>query len=89
MQKKPMMSHFIEEQRARGRSEKEIQSQLLEAGWQMDIIMHAMNTNMHTYQDNQVKPLRQGMINEPIRLVLRDISKRARRMRRPKKDEKA
>ncbi len=42
MQKKSAVIAFIEEQRSTGATDKEIKHQLLDAGWHMDIIQHAM-----------------------------------------------
>jgi len=42
MQKKSAVIGFIEEQRAKGIDDKEIQHQLLNSGWHMDIVQHAM-----------------------------------------------
>lgn len=37
---------FIEQERAKGTNEQEIQHQLLDAGWHMDIIQSAMGTKV-------------------------------------------
>jgi hypothetical protein len=44
MQKKAAVPQFIEDARSKGTPDKEITHQLLEAGWQMDIIQSAMKS---------------------------------------------
>jgi hypothetical protein len=43
MRKKPAVLHFIEEERSKGTKDTEIRHKLLDAGWHMDIIHHAMH----------------------------------------------
>ncbi len=43
MQKRSAVVSFIEEERAKGLTNKEIQHKLLDAGWQMDIIHKVMD----------------------------------------------
>lgn len=50
MQKKSAVLRFIDQERAKGTSDKEIQHQLLDAGWHMDIIQNAM----HSKQSSQL-----------------------------------
>jgi hypothetical protein len=45
MSKKSTVIRFVEKERSRGSSESEIQGKLLDAGWHMDIIQHAMGQN--------------------------------------------
>lgn len=45
MSKKTGVITFIERERTNGKSDIEIQHLLLDAGWQMDIIRHAMDEN--------------------------------------------
>jgi hypothetical protein len=40
--RKPAVVKYIEENRAKGKTEQEITHNLLDAGWHMDIIRHAM-----------------------------------------------
>ena len=44
MQKKSAVLRFIDEERAKGASDKEIRHQLLDRGWHMDIVQSAMDT---------------------------------------------
>ncbi len=43
MQKKSAVLHFIDEERSKGKSDKDICHQLLDRGWHMDIIQNAMH----------------------------------------------
>lgn len=52
MQKKSAVLQFIDEERAKGKDDQQIQHALLDAGWHMDIIQSAMHkkesTTIHT-----------------------------------------
>jgi hypothetical protein len=48
MSNKSAVLHFIEEERGKGTSDQIIRHQLLDAGWHMDIIQHAMRTDYQT-----------------------------------------
>jgi hypothetical protein len=76
MQRKPSLVRYIEQRRKDGKSESEIRDELLNAGWQMDIIMSAMHTNMYTHLDNQVVPQTKGKLRRST-AAIRKHAKRA------------
>ena len=60
MQKKSAVIHFIEDERTKGTSDKEIQHQLLDAGWHMDIIQHAMHAKPQQHKVQKVSKPKQN-----------------------------
>jgi hypothetical protein len=44
VKKKPSVLHFIDEEREKGTSDKDIIHKLLDAGWHMDIIQRALHS---------------------------------------------
>jgi hypothetical protein len=62
MQKKPAIRQFIESERERGATDKDIRHKLLDAGWHMDIIHHAMDK-----MDNEFHEIWGARGNQPGR----------------------
>ena len=48
MSKKSAVAQFVHDERKKGKDDKEIQHQLLDAGWQMDLIKHALEDPAET-----------------------------------------
>jgi hypothetical protein len=69
------MVRFVEQARKEGKSEEAIRHALLDAGWQMDIILSAMQTNMHTTKDNQVKPMTKSMLQKSKDQVKKQVKR--------------
>lgn len=70
MKKRSAVLHFIEKEREKGATDKEIRHKLLDAGWSMDIIHHAM----HKREDNSAHKTQQtktvGLKINPVTLVI-------------------
>lgn len=68
MVKKQGVAHYIEEERAKGKSDQQITHDLLDAGWQMDVIQHALHgepIKLRDFQpilDIKKQPVRRGFI---------------------------
>ena len=56
MKQKSAIPLFIEEERAKGKSDEEIRHQLLDAGWKMDIIQSAMQADAARHTGLQPVP---------------------------------
>ena len=64
--KKPAVPNFIEIERAKGKSDEEIKSKLLDAGWHMDIVLSAMKGGIGRKVIQETKPAKATSYREII-----------------------
>jgi hypothetical protein len=63
MQTKSGVLHFIEEGRKKGKTDKQIKSQLLDAGWQIDVVNHAMEGKPHDHPVSAHTPIQSSRLS--------------------------
>lgn len=55
MKKQSAVMEFVDAERAKGKSDKAIQHDLLDAGWHMDIVRHALGKKTHNTPNMKTK----------------------------------